>query len=379
MKSGLKIVAINALVLFVLINAIIWTLCIGNSVRKTLKDNSLIGLSKASRESKLPNYAGIKWAKKHFEEYRQQQSEFRSFVGWQREPYSGTTVNVAGPYMQRRTVGRSDTEMPTVYFFGGSTMWGVGSDDASTIPSQFSRLSGSAAENFGDIAFTAHQGLVLLIQLLQDGHRPDVVVFYDGANEIAHKCRVELTAWSHLAEPKLTSALELRKAGAGGMSLAYLLRPLWAVAQSVVRQVPALGGYKQNYECHTNPRKAQKIAENLMQDWSIARRLVESYGGKFVGVLQPVAFFSDTKLDHIEIKKRKGLLSKQFEIVYPIIRAKMREYKNVYDFSDSLDHPEYMYIDFCHLSPNGNRYLAEKVVQIVQDERHQALLGSRMN
>jgi len=258
-------------------------------------------------------------------------------------------------------------------------MWGVGSDDASTIPSQFSRLSGSAAENFGDIAFTAHQGLVLLIQLLQDGHRPDVVVFYDGANEIAHKCRVELTAWSHLAEPKLTSALELRKAGAGGMSLAYLLRPLWAVAQSVVRQVPALGGYKQNYECHTNPRKAQKIAENLMQDWSIARRLVESYGGKFVGVLQPVAFFSDTKLDHIEIKKRKGLLSKQFEIVYPIIRVKMREYKNAYDFSDSLNHPEYMYIDFCHLSPNGNRYIAEGLVQILKNEWPQANLGSRMN
>jgi len=374
MKSGLKIVAINALVLFVLINAIIWTLCIGNSVRKALKDNGLIGLSKASRESKLPNYAGIKWAKKHFEEYRQQQSEFRSFVGWQREPYSGTTVNVAGPYMQRRTVGRSDPEKPTVYFFGGSTMWGVGSDDASTIPSQFSRLSESAAENFGDIAFTAHQSLVLLIQLLQDGHRPDVVVFYDGVNEVAHKCRVELTPWSHLAEPKLTSALELRKAGQGGMSLSYLFSPLWAAAQSVARQIPALGGRKQSYECHADAGKAQKIADNLVQDWLIAQRLVESYGGKFIGVLQPVAFFSDTKLDHIGAKRGKGQLSKQFEVVYPLVKAQMRKHKNMYDFTDVLDHPEYMYIDFCHLSPNGNRYIAEGLLQIVEQERPQALL-----
>lgn len=379
MKSGLKTVAINLLVLFVMINAIIWTLSIGNSVRKTLIDNGLIGLSRASRESKFPNYADINWAKKHFEEYREQKSKYKSFVGWQRKPYSGTTVNVSGPYMQRQTVGRSDPEKPTVYFFGGSTMWGVGSDDASTIPSQFSRLSGSASENFGDIAFTAHQSLVLLIQLLQDGRRPDIVVFYDGVNEVAHKCRVELTPWSHLGEPKLTAALELRKAGKGGMSLSYLLSPLWEAAQSLARQVPALGGYKLNYDCHTDPRKARKVAHNLVQDWAIARQLVESYGGKFIGVLQPVVFFSDTKLDHIGAKKGKGPLSKQFEIVYPFIRSEMRKHKNVHDFSDILDHPEYMYIDFCHLSPNGNRYIAEGLIQILKNERPHALLGSGMN
>jgi hypothetical protein len=379
MKSGLKIVAINALVLFVILNAIIWTLCIGNTAQKTLKDNGLIGLSRASRESKLPNYADTKWAKKHFEEYREQKNKYKSFVGWQRKPYSGTTVNVSGPYMQRQTVGRSDPEKPTVYFFGGSTMWGVGSDDASTIPSQFSRLSGSAAENFGDIAFTAHQSLVLLIQLLQDGRRPDIVVFYDGVNEVAHKCRVELTPSSHLGEPKLTAALELRKAGKGGMSLSYLLSPLWQTAQSVVRQIPALGGYKLNYDCHTDPRKAQKVADNLIQDWAIARQLVESYGGKFTGVLQPVAFFSDTKLDHIGVKKGKGILYKQFQVVYPLIKKEIEKQSDFYDFIDALDHPEYMYIDFCHLSPNGNRYIAEGLVQILRNEQPQALLGSGKN
>jgi hypothetical protein len=376
MKSGLKTVAINALVLFVLFNAIIWILCIANSARATLKDYGLIGVARASRESELPNYNGIAWAKKHFEEYREQESKYKSFVGWQRKPYSGTTVNVAGPYMQRQTIGRSDPGKPTVYFFGGSTMWGVGSDDASTIPSQFSQLSGSAAENFGDIAFTAHQGLVLLIQLLQDGHRPDIVVFYDGVNEVSHKCRVELTPWSHLGEPKLTAALELRKAGKGGMSLSYLLSPLWEAAQSVVRQVPALGGYKLHYDCHTDPRKAQKVAQNLIQDWEIARRLVESYGGKFIGVLQPVSFFSDTKMDRRRKKKKKDLMRKQFETVYPLIRSEMHKHKNLHDFSKILDHPEYMYIDFCHLSPNGNKYIAEGLVQLLKNEQPQAFLGS---
>ena len=40
----------------------------------------------------------------------------------------------------------------------------------------------------------------------------------------------------------------------------------------------------------------QQIADNLIQDWDVARRLVESYGGKFIGILQPVAYYSNTKL-----------------------------------------------------------------------------------
>ena len=37
----------------------------------------------------------------------------------------------------------------------------------------------------------------------------------------------------------------------------------------------------------------------------------------------------------------------------------------LYDFTGVLDHPEYIYIDFCHLSPNGNRYVAQKLVEVL--------------
>ena len=54
MKSGLKIVAINALVLFVILNAIIWTLCIGNTARKALKDNGLLAFLEPRAKARFP-------------------------------------------------------------------------------------------------------------------------------------------------------------------------------------------------------------------------------------------------------------------------------------------------------------------------------------
>ena len=376
MKSSIKIFAINVFVLFVVISAINWTICIGYSAQKAIKDSGISSLFTTPRKSKLPNYTHIKWAKKHFQEFKSLQGKYISYIGWRRKPYSGTTINISGPYMQRRTIGQMNPEKPTVYFFGGSTMWGTGSDDASTIPSQFSQLSGLTAENFGETGFTAHQSLILLIQLLQSGRRPDIVVFYDGVNEVAHKCRAELNEWSHAREARISTALTIHKE-ARKPSLSYLLRPLKAMADRIVRAVPELGGKKnKNFNCHTDRRKAQKIANNLIQDWSFARELVESYGGKFFGVLQPVSFFSDTRLDHISLGDLKN---RQYQTVYLLIRKEVAKQDDFHDFVDLLDRDEYIYIDFCHLSPNGNGYVAEKMVQIVTNERSRSLMESGMN
>ena len=73
-------------------------------------------------------------------------------------------------------------------------MWGIGSLDArSTIPSQFAAATKVRSENYGEIGYTAHQSLVQLLQMLQAGHRPSLVVFYDGVNDVAIKCERGLT------------------------------------------------------------------------------------------------------------------------------------------------------------------------------------------
>jgi hypothetical protein len=47
------------------------------------------------------------------------------------------------------------------------------------------------------------------------------------------------------------------------------------------------------------------------------------------------------------------------------MRTKMSEQPGFYDLSSALDVDEYVYLDWAHLSPNGNRYVAERIADIV--------------
>jgi hypothetical protein len=358
-RSIAKLVATQAFAVFIVLNIVTWTICLGYSTYHLFEryGPKLAAFSKSERLAELPNYTGIGWARAHFEEYHFLPSRYLSYVGWRREPFRGKTITLEGPYGQRATVGEANPGKPLVYFFGGSTIWGTGADDANTIPSLVTQIGGFRSQNWGEIAWTAHQSLALLIQLLQEGHRPDVVVFYDGVNEVAHKCRRELTPTAHARERQVQAALSAAKPDDG---LSYMLGPLVSLTAQ------ARGAFARRtaafFDCDEQPRKAQQVADNLLQDWDVARRLVESYGGKFVGILQPVAYYSDTKLDRIRLNAAQR---KQFEAVYPLIKQKMTRQPGLHDFTSILNRSEYIYIDFCHLSPNGNRYVAEKMVEVL--------------
>ncbi|MGB6058734.1 MAG: hypothetical protein WBF71_10750 [Microthrixaceae bacterium] len=77
----------------------------------------------------------------------------------------------------------------TVWFFGGSTMFGVGQRDDHTIPSVVARLARQdgiriKAMNFGYSGFVNWQETQLFDQLLtSSAEPPDLAVFYDGVND----------------------------------------------------------------------------------------------------------------------------------------------------------------------------------------------------
>jgi hypothetical protein len=367
LRSAAKLVGAQALGLFIVFNIVVWTICLGFSVA------NLVGrglqppvLGRPARMAALPNYAGVDWARTHFEEFAALSSRYISYIGWRREAFQGRTIKLAGRYAQRATVGAADAAKPSVYFFGGSTMWGTGADDANTIPSLVTQLGGYRSENYGESAYTAHQSLVLLVQLLQEGHRPNLVVFYDGANEVAHKCRTELTPTSHAREGQIRSALAATKSE-NVYGLRYMAEPMVALAGVISSRIALLTRGKRGegqFACHTDGTRSQQIADNLIQDWDVARRLVESYGGKFIGILQPVSYLSDTKLEHLQLS---DVEKRQFQAVYPLIQKKMQGHAGLFDFTGVLDRKEYLYVDFCHLSPNGNRYVAQRLVDVLAD------------
>jgi hypothetical protein len=291
-------------------------------------------------------------------------ADFKSFIGWRRKPFSGETINVEGPYRQRRTINKGTDGSKKAYFFGGSTMWGTGANDEGTIPSQFAALTGMHSDNFGEAGYTAHQSLMLMIQLLQDGHRPHLVIFYDGVNEAAIKCVTELTPDAHMLESRIDSLL--KEPVSSPASFAHYFAPIQHVAgrlNSVLARTVGMAPVE-GFNCHLDSDKAARIADNLLRDWQVARRIVESYGAKFIGILQPVVYFSRTRRDHLE--DVPVLMQAQFRAVYPLVQQRMAEAGGSYDLTSALDDDEYIYVDFAHLSPNGNRLVASRIAEIVR-------------
>jgi hypothetical protein len=289
-------------------------------------------------------------------------TDFKSFIGWRRKPFHGETINVDGAYEQRRTVNNGAPDAKKAYFFGGSTMWGTGANDEGTIPSQFAAITGMWAENFGEAGYTAHQSLMLLIQLLQNGRRPDLVVFYDGVNEVAIKCVTELTPDSHMLEARIDGLL--KQSSTSPTSFAHYLAPVWYAAGRVKSILTPSAGVSraEGFNCHLNREKTSRIADNVLADWHMAKRIVESYGIKFIGILQPVVYFSRTRQDHLG--DVFALMQTQFLTVYPLIRQRMVTDGSFYDLTSVLNADEYLYVDFCHLSPNGNHLVAARIAEI---------------
>jgi len=356
-----KLLAINILVLFVLLNMAYWSVAVLQLVL------SRPGTSPYSNPGpELPNYANIDWAAQHKREMDQTEMtvagwDFKSFIGWRRKPFHGETINIDGPHGQRRTINTASGDAKKAYLFGGSTMWGTGANDQGTIASQFAAMTGMWTENFGETGYTAHQSLMLLIQLLQEGHRPDLVIFYDGVNEVAIKCVTAMTADSHMLEARINSLLKVQAHSPA--SFAHYFEPIWYIAGRIKSALTGHSGVNaEGFNCHRNSDKAARITDNLFLDWQMAKRITDSYGIRFIGILQPVIYFSRTRKDHLG--DVFPLMQAQFLSVYPLIRLRMTEDRTFYDLTSVLDSDEYFYVDFCHLSPNGNRRVAQRMAEI---------------
>lgn len=315
----------------------------------------------------FPNYQGIDWALTHFTEYDNlTKGYYVSFYGWRRPEFHGETINIDQSGLRRTFRAEGTDSEKVIAFFGGSTTWGTGASDDTTIPSYFARLNPRfEAINFGETGYIAHQSLNLFMRRYFEGFRPDVVVFYDGVNDVWNKCRREADAFSHSREHRIRIVLQ---ESSDENSYWNVIQPLQTFVGKARRtldnQQRARSSY---YDCPSNREKATNIARVLLSDWLIVKQLVEGYGGAFIGILQPQAYGSETKLDHLKLDPELG---RQYETVYPLIPELLeREFAplegNFVDLRHALDQQDYFYIDWCHLSPNGNEIIAGQISEAV--------------
>lgn len=326
------------------------------------------GYFKADDErASLPNYEGFGWAAEHFREFDELDTVYYSYIGWRRSEYRGQTINIDAKGI-RRTLGNDSGAKKEIWFFGGSTMWGTGVDDANTIPSLVAQsLSGWKVRNLGESYYTSAQGLTMLIREIKAGKRPNVIIFYNGVNDLEVGCRRENTPFSHAHEATIRALLEADEGAGEELTFGYLLAPLKASADRFKRKLGTiLSGDEPSedaFVCSKSRQRASAVVQSMIDDWQMAQTVAAEAGARFFGFLQPVSFLSNTPLPDVSWKNARPDLEGEYLSVYPMLREEVARNSDFHDLTDVLDTDEPVYIDFCHLSPNGSRMVARAMLE----------------
>jgi hypothetical protein len=356
-RRGVKLLAGNLLVLFLLLVGLNFLAAVGYDARAWLDRIFMPGSDKAARASLTDR----KQAETIFREFGQLQTRYVPYLVWQREPFQGETITV-GEDGNRHHEPTTHDPIGDVRLLGGSTMWGKGVDDEHSIPALFNQLHPRfAVHNNGESGFVSRQSLERLINVVNEGEPVDVAVSYEGCNDFYTLCRKDTSIDGHSHEPEM--ARRLRPPSYAADALFGALRDVIFYAWG--RSLKAMGPPSR---CQDDPSGAERVAATLVSNWKNAKAIADSRGIEFHAILQPVAVIGSPNLSHLAyLEEESHSRSNDYQRVYPIVQRLMQAENApwMHDFTDAFDVDELIYIDGCHVNARGNEIIAGRIDEIV--------------
>ena len=340
----------------------------------------------ANLSSANPAYGGYPWAQEYWKEEHLRWSankkvNYLPFLVWGERPWHSKHINVdeSSVVNMRRTTNPAcdQTQRRVIWMFGGSTLFGMGVPDEATIPSYLSQELNSnspacmAISNYGVEGYLTNQELILLVELLKKGQRPDLVIFYDGVNDSdaavspgIPDAHLEFRSTKSLMEGSVSSKLDfLRNSNSIKLARALVLRldrgDLAGLPPSEIsaRAVAALD----NYEANMN----------------VAKMLGQAYKFKVFCFWQPSLAFGRKPLAPFEQQlwdssPNPSLATPQRVVMAVNEEAARRSTRNA-DFVllghvfDPVKEP--IYIDnHMHIGPLGNQIVAGAMAKWIEGQ-----------
>ncbi len=343
------------------------------------------------RSARADAYRDADWSVPYFEEFsRSVRTDWKPYVGWWQRPFRGTYVTIDERGL-RATPGEhaAGPEAVRIWCFGGSTMMGMGVRDAHTIPAVLARRLGAldhkvAVTNMGQLAHNSTQETISLHQALKEGACPDIVLFYDGVNEMmAAEQTGRPDRMFHEASRRAEFNL-LYPDRRGDLVAATLI----ALLPRTVRRLRSLTGWELRgplpgppppLAAGDLPALARHVVEAYAGNLRLVRLLAEVHGFRPLFFWQPVITtkrVKSTDEQYFEAQFTGNLGTRRH--LYDAINGQCRALPAAPDSFDLSalfdDAPEPLYIDFYHLSEAGNAAVAEAMLPAVV-----AAIGQRQN
>jgi hypothetical protein len=331
-------------------------------------------------------YGGASWPVDHYRELAVLEERWQPYVYFRQKPLRGKTITVGADGLratwQPPASGIQGHEHATakILMLGGSSLWGFGARDEQTIPSLLARSLHEQGwrmeiKNLSEIGYVSTQELIALVRELQAGYRPDVVIFYDGVNDVT-SALLEGDAAVTTNEVNRSSEFNLLQSPArlAAALSGKLLKDSgsYRFARMVRRGLGAEAG-----PSHRSPAAnregdlADEVVRRFEANVKLTESLGRSYGFRPLFFWQPTVF---TKPDLVAIEReeaqRYAWAEPFFRDVYGKIQisAQLKADPAFRDLSGNfIGWNGLAFIDYCHTTEAANsRIAAEMAAQVIE-------------
>jgi len=256
--------------------------------------------------------------------------------------------------------------------FGGSTLWGTGSRDRDTIPSIVQQeLDGRGIEanvlNFGEAGYVSTQNVIALLEELKRRPKPDLVVFYDGVNDVFSALQAGVAG---LPQNEGNRVLEFNSSREADKLMKIVSKRLFSVwsFRAHEPQEPDVG------------RLSLEAASTYAANLRVVRAIARDFDFHFVSVWQPTIFTK--RYPSLSESAAVGVRQVAHRSLTALTTASVIEGQRAnagfLDLSGILDEERSsVYLDFCHVSGAGNRVIALAMVDFFRRRCEECLTVSR--
>lgn len=309
-------------------------------------------------EASMPFYREVPWGAAYWREHaRFLESWFETYPYglWRQRPFKGEFTNNNERGERRTSSSDCSGDAPTVYVYGGSTVWGQGSPDGQTIPSELAkRFAGDGrvvcVVNRGSDAWSSNESVVDLILELRrsDRRRIDHVVFLDSCNDVTTPFVL-----GRGIDPPYTPLTKQWLDALASMHLGsfdYLAGTnTWTLATRLVQRLKR----RDSFPVPPEPdRLGRAVVDRYLQNIKMVDALSTGLGFKYDYFWLPMPVTeSDPPALHAAVR-----------VIEPMIGA-----ANVDHLHDLTRlYGSNLRIDLCHVLPEGNRLIAGSVYDAIK-------------
>jgi hypothetical protein len=329
-------------------------------------------------------YQDKAWAAQYWREFKSSRTmQYLPYVVWRRAPFTGAMINIDHEGVRRTPGAVCGAGSYKVFAFGGSTMWGTGSPDWGTIPAYLQAGFANRESrpvcvvNFGESAYVSTQSVIMLLTRLHAGDVPNLVLFYDGPNDVYTAFQSGRTTVHENAD-RIARVFERHGEAESNPLAEWLDRSaLFRVSRSLVsRLAQAPPPSILTYETMGIDRAAltDAVVRTYLDNYNVVDALAHQYGFKYAFFWPAYISAGKKHLTEEEEALRREVdlsLAKLYASVYHMMESRIPQHENLHSMTPIFDgHDPLIWIDDAHVTPVGNELIADGMLRAVARREH---------